>query len=565
MTEPPPPPAKSKKRKRSHTKRRTSTRHRKSIGADEELPDDECAEAKSDDEPGDNGLGRRGWECVAVTFSDVQGFLNSIKKSRDENEKILRKQLEDHLVPILEKQEEARKRRELQRERELLNLAKMANAKRSSRIASRVEQRRQEEKAQEDLKAAQEALKGKQREDAHRAKMEVERDYRMFSREKRLREREARRKQHEDDLASLSQENAKGDTGKARSSERRIQAEIEQTKRALLDLGEEEEDWVFDCICGVYGHIDDGTHSIACERCNIWQHSQCLGVTEEEAERAEFHFVCSSCVRREKEASSHPKPTIKLRLHRPDNSVRQVPEIDETNAASSDKVANLLMTGTPTNAGASTLSVGSHSQESDQRTQNGHGPQPRSTDHAPSTGDGDVGNAGPISTTDLFFKCEISNTTERKDVISERTTIPATDHASPMRQEHSIPSTVESPRQLGDLLITPAVPPLPPPRAVASGTDYRAGSYVNTPDQHVKNSSVPSPRVIQADVLPANGGLSPTKHSPQTPCPSASVKTGTTSFIPPVPPLQPSPQQTILTPPVKLSTLDTPASGQDHS
>jgi hypothetical protein len=45
-------------------------------------------------------------------------------------------------LPILQKQEDSRKRREQQRERELLNQAKLANAKRSSRIRGKIEQQK---------------------------------------------------------------------------------------------------------------------------------------------------------------------------------------------------------------------------------------------------------------------------------------------------------------------------------------------------------------------------------------------------------------------------------------
>lgn len=52
---------------------------------------------------------------------------------------------------------------------------------------------------------------------------------------------------------------------------------------------------------------DDGTHSIACEKCGVWQHSACHGIRESEAESDDFHFVCASCRR--------PKTnTFKIRL-----------------------------------------------------------------------------------------------------------------------------------------------------------------------------------------------------------------------------------------------------------
>jgi len=53
---------------------------------------------------------------------------------------------------------------------------------------------------------------------------------------------------------------------------------------------------------------DDGTHSLACEKCNVWQHSACHGIKETDAEREDFHFLCSAC--------SRPKVnSIKIRLN----------------------------------------------------------------------------------------------------------------------------------------------------------------------------------------------------------------------------------------------------------
>lgn len=67
----------------------------------------------------------------------------------------------------------------------------------------------------------------------------------------------------------------------------------------------EEEEWMFSCQgCGLRGrNIDDGTHSIACDRCNVWQHSKCNGVEEKQSESADFEFVCSDC--RSKEEEGH--------------------------------------------------------------------------------------------------------------------------------------------------------------------------------------------------------------------------------------------------------------------
>lgn len=261
----------------------------------------------------DDALGGATWECVAITLEEVRDFIEPLTKSKDPNEKVLRSQIEEHMLPLLEKQEESRKRKMLQRERELLSLEKMATAKRSSRIAGRAEQRKNDEveRQEREKRFAEEVAARK--EDQKRLKMEKERDNRMLSRDQRLRERETRRIQHEEELAQLSEGSKSTEPG--RLSERRLKAEIEKNKQALKELEQEEEDWIFDCVCGLHGQVDDGEHSVACERCNVWQHSKCLGIDEGEAEREDFHFICKHCQQAELEkAQKAQKPSTKIKI-----------------------------------------------------------------------------------------------------------------------------------------------------------------------------------------------------------------------------------------------------------
>ena len=71
-------------------------------------------------------------------------------------------------------------------------------------------------------------------------------------------------------------------------------------------------------MCGLHGeNLDDGTHSIACDRCNVWQHSKCHGFSPKQAEDLGFSFVCGTCKRKEEEAKRPKIPPIKLgRSHR---------------------------------------------------------------------------------------------------------------------------------------------------------------------------------------------------------------------------------------------------------
>lgn len=323
LTAAPPPAAPSKKSsQKAKAAARAAKRRRIATEASSNDGDAENASGSEDNNGPDqvedeDPLGGSTWECIAITLSEVRSFLGPLQKTKDANEKVLRDRIEEHLLPILEKQEESRKRKALQRERELLALEKMAHAKRSSRIAGRAEQRKHEEveRQEREKRRAEEAALRKEEE--KRLKIEKERDTRMVSREKRLREREARRILHEEELAQLSEGSKSQEAG--RLSERRLKAEIEKNKQALKEL-EEEEEWTFDCICGLHGQVDDGEHSVACERCNVWQHSRCLGIDEEEAERDDFHLICNHCQRAEREKDKpqqKPSQKIKIKVREP--------------------------------------------------------------------------------------------------------------------------------------------------------------------------------------------------------------------------------------------------------
>lgn len=286
----------------------------------------------------DDGLGGVKWECLAVGLGELNEFLATIEKTRDPNEKTLRKRLTEDLLPLLAKREEARQRKEAQKQRELVNLEKLATAKRSSRIAGKMEQQKQEEDAREAERRKQAELSMAKKEQQKWEKMEKERDSRMQTREQRLREREARRILHEEELSQLSEDSKKVESGESRISERFLKAEIERKKKALEEINAEDK-WIFDCLnCGAYGEqFDDGTHSISCEECNIWQHSKCVGVSQEEAERDDFHFVCSTCKRRAEDAEKSKLHPIKLKLGRPSSSSSSSgPLIPQANGAISN-------------------------------------------------------------------------------------------------------------------------------------------------------------------------------------------------------------------------------------
>ncbi|KAL2684936.1 hypothetical protein Neosp_006029 [[Neocosmospora] mangrovei] len=546
LTEPPPVTTpKPKKTKTWRGGRRASKRRRTTLSIDDDNPDTET-ETRDDEKQEDDGLGGMKWECLAVTLDDVRSILDGFRKTRDENEKILRDQLEEHLVPILEKQEQSRKRRELQRERELANLAKMANAKRSSRIAGKVEQQKQEEKAREEERHRREAESAKRREERSHLKLEKERDNRMVSREQRLREREARRLQHEEELAQLSEDSKNLSSGSGRVSERRLQAEIERNKQALKDLEEEEDDWVFDCVCGLYGQVDDGSHSVACEKCNVWQHSKCLGIREADADRPEFQFICASCTRREQEGN-RPRPTIKLKVNRPASSGEQPHSSHPTAQEASPTLGRAITTAPSTEHGKQRY------------TSNGaaeHGLSLVTSTPNPSHGP----SVNGVASSDLSLDARSGPSKGVPGlVLTPKTTsvIPA-----PVKLDAVRPSQADSPpgNAVTSTPMTTVKTPSPSNGIQGLQGDKTIESALSTPQI---SRDIYRAAHEQNGTLPSEAGYSPIKHSPPRLVDSASSSkfSVSTPILPPVV-LSPSPQRQVLTPPTKSSEPPRPLEGR---
>ncbi|KAF5020714.1 hypothetical protein F66182_7276 [Fusarium sp. NRRL 66182] len=525
LTEPPPvtKAAKPKKAKAYYGSRRSSKRRRTTLNIEEGTAETD-QDAKDSGPPEDDGLGGMAWECLAVTLDDVKSIVDGFRKTRDENEIILRKQLEEHLVPILEKQEQTRQRREMQRERELANAAKMANAKRSSRIAGKVEQQKYEEQIREEERQRRKEEASKRREGQVQVKLEKQRDERLISREQRLREREARRLQHEEELAQLSEDSKNLSSASGRVSERRLRVEIERNKQALKDLENEEEDWVFDCTCGLHGQVDDGAHSVACERCNVWQHSKCVGLSEEAADQPEFHYVCTLCIRREQEAR-RPRPTIKLKLNRPSSS-GGLPDPSKSLAQHGSPVtrAKSPNVNRPENGNTSNGSAGQGLvplAPTPGTNFNGVGFSSPTTDARPEPSKGVLGTPKktPVIPAPVKLEAVIQSSSSGSAIMATPMA-----HARTPSPSKGIDS-LQGDKTIESALSTPQI----------SRDVYRAA--------HEQNGS-----------LPSAAGYSPTKHSPPRLIDSASSNKfkAATPILPPVA-LSPSPQHQILTPPTKPS------------
>lgn len=260
QTDPPPPPPPAPKPKANSRRGKAAARankRRKTMEAAELAIDGEdggnAAGEENADPLADDGFGGRKWECIAITLAEYKEFLGTVERSKDEDEKALHARIIAEVIPVIEKAEESQLRKIARKEKELRNMQKLATAKRSSRLAIKMEKEREEQEALEAEQQMRADLLEAHKDQERRKKMEEARESRMMTREQRLKEREYKRILHEEELANLSEENKKLDAGEARMSERRLKAEMEKRKKELAALTQEAE-WSFDCAkCGSYG------------------------------------------------------------------------------------------------------------------------------------------------------------------------------------------------------------------------------------------------------------------------------------------------------------------------
>ncbi|RVD83004.1 uncharacterized protein DFL_007408 [Arthrobotrys flagrans] len=250
------------------------------------------------------------WKCLCSNLEEYRSLVAKFGSSKHPDEKELRKVILEDIIPVFEKEEQKRRRKLLEEEKELARLELLSNRKRSARVDERIAKRREAEEQEQALRHEREEHERLEKENLQRKKDEQARIAKLEEREKRLQERELRAKQREEERARLLDPDAteSEDNGKGRKSSRQ-----KEKRKAELDM--EDNDWVFDCVCGVNGiNYDDGTRSIACDRCGVWQHTACLDVPTSMAEESEF--ICDRCRDKEKAATS-PPIKIKLRLTRP--------------------------------------------------------------------------------------------------------------------------------------------------------------------------------------------------------------------------------------------------------
>lgn len=578
------PVATAPKLKKNSQKAKAAARAAKRRRVSEADADTPEANDEQPSEPRDDGLGGAKWECVGANLPQINSLLQSMQKTRDENEKNLRSAIEEHLLPILNKQESSRQRKVEKREKELASLEKMAFAKRSSRLANKAEATRHEEETRQEEEQRRRQEIANRKEEQRRAKMERERDNRLLSREQRLQERQSRRSKYEGELAQLSGSN-KSD---ARLSGRRLKAEIEKNRRALEQLDEEDDEWTFDCVCGVHGQVDDGNHSVACERCNVWQHSGCIGVSEAAAEKDDFHFVCDSC------KAQLAKPTTQTSDEAEANS--EMVDVEKDGPSS---IKDTLVVEIPSKittkpdlspqavANPSANGQGQQGQPAPQSTIPVKPAQPRAGSSSPHANGDTLNSANPFLSSHPNLSPPDQSPTKSKaystlvnsspgaaipaaeDRPSPKGAFDASGSAATSLPPHadtevpSIPATSGSPvKQSFDSAKSPLSALSPPAVSLSSARRASHGHpqspILSTPQLKQRNGELKSPTLP-----PTQNGLSPLKRSPPSRRSSSfGQSTPAASILPPVTALSPSPSQQIMTPPVKPTEPVRPASQQ---
>ncbi|KAI9799336.1 MAG: hypothetical protein M1825_004829 [Sarcosagium campestre] len=602
---PPAPPAKPKKNsKKAKAAARASKRKRQSpvdseTGTDAELMPHAIADVQED------GLGGMTWECIAVSAAEYRTFLDGIRRSKDADEKSLRERITADVLPVVEKLDEEQQRKAAKREKELLALEKLATAKRSSRLAGKASKQKEEEEAVAEERRRKAEVAAAQKDKKRRQDMEVERESRIVSREQRLKEREARRTQHEEELACLSEDSKKLAQGDSRLSARHLKAEIAKRRKALEQIAQET-DWVFDCSgCGVHGdNHDDGRSSISCERCNVWQHTSCLGIRDQEAQRKDFQFVCALCKRREEDKAKAAKNPIMLDFRKLGSSMsppssnglhsnvqvlvpskkRKGVEEEVASPAKKRKANGHSTSDQQPASSSSSLPVQASERLADVINGVNPGFPHPSLSHPPMTnGDAHSGAVPPppLFSTPVAPGYAQAHSSQNGRHVDGATTShlnrPLTQDgpsSSPFSNAFSRPSTATQLAAASPTKQTPlATPPLASkdvarlsfPLAETSPASFNNGTHIydeqqrgHSPVKRLSLSptmSLPSPRLATissngpagvSTLPPSRGGRSPTKQVPSSPPLPSLLSNGhpsTPRALPPAPKLSPSPQQ----------------------
>ncbi|KAG0163810.1 hypothetical protein DFQ28_011160 [Apophysomyces sp. BC1034] len=310
--QPKPKPASQKAKQKHKPARRSQRRNTRSNDGDLPVVSEEEADNNGDEEiwmP---------WKLICLTSEDweklPEKFANSIHLDEQRFHRSLVNDVLPKVLPVVQDHEKIMKKE-----------AAIIHRKRSSRLMVRelqaLESGQPHDYCQGGLRSSsRREEKARQREEQEKETAAKAREERLLERERRLMEREQ---------AQQDQERRK--ERRATNAEIVIKKESSKRKRGRKPKvrkqseDEDEESWTFDCVCGVSGqNMDDGSPMIACERCEIWQHIDCLrkaGQIDKSLKSLDnVQFVCFHCLesdqRRHGDASEQNK-TYELSSKKP--------------------------------------------------------------------------------------------------------------------------------------------------------------------------------------------------------------------------------------------------------
>lgn len=349
---PPPPPSKAKsKAKKKKTKGTRSSKRRKTETPPPEDGEEDENDAKPAVDAEDDGLGGAKWECLCITLEEYQAYMGTLRRSKDVDEQELYQNLDNDVLPIIERQAEEQAKKEARRMKELEVQMKLATAKRSSRISSRVEKQREAEAAAEAERKRLEDIAMAKAEQEKMEKMEqvglqacslcsllnfyrsgtlgdrhgnsgsesvrpgASLKKRVCVKSKRMKRNSQQTKQMAVYLKGNSRQRGSAANRNCKGSKKRRSGSLtaryaEYMARAMYVFPS-----YFLCPHKLTSDQDDGTHIIACDKCNVWQHSKCHNISASQADKEDFQFICSSCKRKEEQEKLPKLPPLKLRLN----------------------------------------------------------------------------------------------------------------------------------------------------------------------------------------------------------------------------------------------------------
>jgi hypothetical protein len=325
----------------------------------------------------------------------------------------------------------------------------------------------------------------------------------------------------------------------------------------------------------------------------VWQHSKCLGISQAEAEKEDFHFVCADCKRREEEANRPKIPPLKFRIG---SASPATTTAAPTKQEGEQAKASPSATPTPSNTGIF------YTQPSLPPQFNGNQPaSPERRSHpatngllaapgSPSKASMSIGPASsplsslpepayiqrhahqlPVQNSSAALQGILSGNPLSSHRPSSSHSVHSQAHPSPIQNRPSM-SPTQGNRDVGPLAGFPpsalsngSVPSTPygQHRPVVRPQDRAIPSFSSSIDQRTNSfsdsfpSHTPPPPGSQSNM--SLSGLSPTKN--QSPRPVTANSVGGASILPPIHRLEPSPKlmgrssaDAPIPPPVKMMT-----------